>query len=162
MLRRKDVAMRFSSLLFRNGESRPGASAALLLLRVVAGFAFVVHGYGKIQDPFGWLGPEAFAPGVFQALAALSEFGGGLVWILGLLTPLASLGLACTMGVAVYYHLVVRGDPFVATSLAPAAESAAVYFCVATVLLALGPGRYSLDALLAGASGGGEGAPADA
>ncbi|PWB78822.1 MAG: DoxX family protein, partial [Holophagae bacterium] len=72
---------------------------ALLLVRVVAGFAFMLHGWGKIQNAFGWMGPDAFAPGIFQALAALSEFGGGLAWILGLLTPLASLGIACTMAV---------------------------------------------------------------
>lgn len=45
------------------------ADAALLLIRVVAGIAFMTHGWGKIQNPFGWMGPEAPVPGVFQALA---------------------------------------------------------------------------------------------
>jgi uncharacterized membrane protein YphA (DoxX/SURF4 family) len=82
---------------------------ALLFLRVVAGLAFTLHGWGKIQNPFGWMGPDGFAPGIFQALAALSEFGGGLAWILGLLTPLASLGIASTMAVAFSFHAIVRG-----------------------------------------------------
>ncbi|MDH3815238.1 MAG: DoxX family protein, partial [Acidobacteriota bacterium] len=43
---------------------------SLLLIRVVAGLAFMLHGWGKIQNPFGWMGPDAFAPGIFQALAA--------------------------------------------------------------------------------------------
>jgi putative oxidoreductase len=121
------------------------ASVSLLLLRVVTGVAFMFHGWGKIQNPFGWMGPDGFAPGVFQALAALSEFGGGLALIIGLLTPLASLGIACTMAVAFFYHAVMRGDPFVATGGGPSYELAALYFCVAVLLIVIGPGRLSLD-----------------
>jgi putative oxidoreductase len=126
------------------------ASMALLVLRVVVGLAFMMHGWSKIQSPFGWMGPEAFAPGVFQALAAISEFGGGLAWMLGLLTPLASLGIASTMVVAFSYHTFMRGDPFVAMTGGPASELAAVYFCIALLLIAMGPGRFSLDRALFG------------
>jgi len=66
--------------------------AALLLLRIVSGCAFAIHGWGKIQDPFHWMGSESSIPGVLQGLAALSEFGGGLAWAVGLLTRLAALG----------------------------------------------------------------------
>jgi putative oxidoreductase len=118
--------------------------AALLLMRLVAGLAFVLHGWGKIQNPFGWMGPDGFAPGIFQALAAISEFGGGLAWILGLLTPLASLGLAATMAVAFSFHA-LQGDPFVASGGGASSELAAVYFAVAILLLAAGPGRFSVD-----------------
>ena len=126
------------------------ADLALVLIRVVAGFAFMLHGWGKIQNPFGWMGPDAFAPGIFQALAALSEFGGGLAWILGLLTPLASLGVASTMAVAFSFHAVVRGDPFVSMTGGPSFELAAVYFCIALLLLVVGPGRLSVDRPLFG------------
>ncbi|OGP63904.1 MAG: hypothetical protein A2170_11915, partial [Deltaproteobacteria bacterium RBG_13_53_10] len=102
-----------------------------LLIRIVAGLAFIMHGWGKIQNPFGWMGPEGFAPGIFQALAAVSEFGGGLAWILGVLTPLASFGIACTMAVAFWFHAVIRGDPFVSMSGGPAFELAALYFSIA-------------------------------
>jgi putative oxidoreductase len=121
------------------------ADGALLLLRVVAGLAFMMHGWGKIQNPFGWMGPDAFAPGLLQALAALAEFGGGLAWIVGLLTPLASLGIAATMAVAVAFHAFMRGDPFVALGGGPSYELAALFFCLALLLLAMGPGRHSLD-----------------
>jgi len=120
-------------------------SAGLLLLRLVAGAAFLYHGYGKIQNPFGWMGPDAVFPGVFQALAALSEFGGGLAWMLGLLTPLASFGLACTMTVAVWMHAAVLHDPFVALQGGRSYELASVYLCVAVLLLLAGPGRFSVD-----------------
>ncbi len=126
------------------------AEMALLLTRVVAGLAFTMHGWGKIQNPFGWMGPEALVPGVFQALAAISEFGGGLAWILGLLTPLASLGIAFTMAVAFSFHAFMRGDPFVSMTGGPSSELAAVYFCITLLLIAMGPGRVSLDRKLIG------------
>jgi putative oxidoreductase len=117
---------------------------ALLLIRVVAGLAFALHGWPKIQKPMTWMGPDGFAPGIFQALAAVSEFGGGLAWILGFLTPIASLGIACTMAVAFYMHAFMRGDPFVSTG-GSSYELAAIYFCIAVLLMAVGPGRFSVD-----------------
>lgn len=125
------------------------SDGALLVLRFTAGLAFMFHGWSKIQNPMSWMGPEGFAPGVLQAMAAISEFCGGLAWILGLLTPLASLGIGCTMAVAVYSHAVLRGDPFVNVG-GPGYELAAIYFCIALLLLAMGPGRLSLDRLLFG------------
>jgi putative oxidoreductase len=126
------------------------ADAALLVIRVVAGTAFAMHGWGKIQTPFSWMGPDAFAPGFFQGLAALSEFGGGIAWALGLLTPLASLGILCTMAVATYTHAVMKGDPFVSSTGGPAYELALVYFSIALVLMTLGPGRISADRVIFG------------
>ena len=123
---------------------------ALLLIRVVAGLAFTMHGWGKIQNPFGWMGPDGFAPGIFQALAAISEFGGGLAWILGLLTPLASFGIASTMAVAFSFHAFMRGDPFVSMTGGPSFELAVLYFSIALLLIATGPGRFSLDRKLFG------------
>ena len=61
----------------------------LLLIRLVMGYAFILHGWGKIQNPMGWMGPDATVPGVLQLLAAVSEFGGGIALIIGLLTRLA-------------------------------------------------------------------------
>ncbi|MBF8260370.1 MAG: hypothetical protein HW377_2744 [Actinobacteria bacterium] len=127
-----------------------GVSAGLLILRLVVGLAFVFHGYGKIQNPFGWMGPNAAVPAVFQALAAVSEFGGGLAWILGLLTPIASFGLACTMSVAVWTHAAVLHDPFVSLKGARSFELAAAYLCIAILLLLAGPGRFSVDRVIFG------------
>src|SRR5690606_29699615 len=95
--------------------------------------------------PFEWMGPDAFAPGIFQALAAVSEFGGGIAWILGLFTPLASLGIAATMAVAVTVH-VSRGDPFVGHG--GSYELALLYFSIALAFFVVGPGRFSADAKL--------------
>lgn len=128
------------------------ASGALLLLRLIVGIAFAIHGWGKIQTPFSWAPPEApiSIPGFFQLLAALSEFGGGIALILGLLTPIASLGLACTMVVAVYLHMIVMKDPFVNPTVGSSYEPALVYLGIAILFLALGPGTFSLDAKIFG------------
>jgi len=131
--------------IFSVPEHSSLGDAALLLVRLVGGSAFMIHGWGKIQNPFEWMGPDASVPGILQALAALSEFGGGLAWILGLLTPLASLGIACTMAVAIFMHAISWGNPFVATGGGPAYELAVVYLSTAILLIALGPGRLSLD-----------------
>ena len=84
------------------------------------------------------------------ALAALSEFGGGLAWVLGLLVPLASLGMAFTMAVAVYSHAVLWGHPFVASGGGPSYEIALIYLCISLLFMALGPGRLSLDRVIFG------------
>ena len=115
-------------------------ASALLLVRVVMGVAFLMHGFGKIQAPFNWMGPESPVPGFLQFLAALSEFGGGISLILGLLVPLFSLGLAFTMAVAVYMHAIVKGDGFVGGY-----ELAAVYLSLSLLFMAVGPGQYSAD-----------------
>ena len=88
-------------------------SVGLLLLRLVMGAAFVLHGWPKIQNPLGWMGPQASVPAIFQALAALAEFGGGMALIVGLLTRLASLGIATNMIVALAIVHLPQGDPFV-------------------------------------------------
>lgn len=127
------------------------ASLGILVVRLVAGLAFVLHGWGKIQDPFGWdKGQTGHAP-ILLALAALSEFGGGIAWILGFLTPLASLGIACTMGVATWTHGIAKGYSFVATGPGgPSYEIAAVYLSISILLLLAGPGLVSLDRAIFG------------
>lgn len=120
--------------------SSNGASAALLVVRLVAGLAFAIHGFGKIQHPFAWMGPDAPVPGILQALAAVAEFGGGILWIFGLLTPGACILILPTMTVAMTFHL-QKGDGFVGGY-----ELAAVYWTIALLLLLVGPGKFSVDA----------------
>src|SRR5262249_18455527 len=96
--------------------------------------------------PFSWMGPDSSMPAWLQGLAALSEFGGGIAWMLGLLVPLACFGIGATMTVALFRHVLVRGDRFVNPGGA-SYELAALYFCLSLLLMIAGPGRYSLDQL---------------
>jgi putative oxidoreductase len=122
----------------------------LLFLRVMAGVAFVMHGFWKIQNPFHWMGAEATTPAVFQALAALSEFGGGFALILGLLTRLGALGILCTMVVAVYTHASIMGDPFVNLTGGRSYELAMIYLGISLAVIVFSPGRFSADRAIFG------------
>lgn len=131
--------------------AQPGmTSIGILLVRLVAGAAFMFHGWGKIQNPMSWAGPDSAIPGILLALAAISEFGGGLAWILGLLTPLASFGMACTMVVATHMHMILRGDPFVNMTGGPSYELALLFLTISILFICAGPGKFSLDAKIFG------------
>ncbi len=139
--------MTWKTLFVGRDNGAPGAtSIGLLVLRLVAGCGFMLHGLPKIKNPFNWMGPDAAIPPFFQSLAAVSEFGGGIAWMLGALTPFFSFGAACTMTVAVWTHAVVRGDPFVGKGASY--EPALLFLSIALLLILAGPGRYSIDALI--------------
>ena len=125
-------------------------AVGLLILRLVAGAALMQHGWPKIQHAFGWMGPDAAVPGIFQALSALAEFGGGLALILGLLTPIAAFGIACNMAVAIFMVHVPHGDPFVGAPGKPSFEPAIGYFAIGCMYMLVGPGTLSLDAYILG------------
>ncbi len=125
------------------------AALGLLLARLVFGVGIAFHGWSKIQNPFGWMGADAPVPAILQALAALSEFGGGVALILGLLTPLAMFGLACTMLTAITTVHLAQGHPFMGRG-GPSFELPTLYLGFAILMIIAGPGRYSLDAILFG------------
>jgi putative oxidoreductase len=120
-------------------------SAGILVLRVVMGAAFIIHGWPKIQHATAWMGPDSPMPGWLQACAAAAEFGGGIALILGVFTRLAALGLAITMAVAVFHVHVPQGHPFVSAKGGPSFELGAIYLANSVALLLLGPGRIALD-----------------
>ncbi|MBI4353645.1 MAG: DoxX family protein [Candidatus Omnitrophica bacterium] len=127
------------------GEVVRGKGAvALLALRLVAGPAFILHGWTKIQHAFTWLGPQV--PSWLQALAAFAEFGGGIAILIGLLTRLAALGIACVMSYAIFLVHLPSGDPFVGQG--GSWELAAIYLAIMIALMLRGAGSVSLDAVL--------------
>ena len=65
-----------------------------------AGVAFVLHGWGKVADVSGFAAEQG-VPVVLGAAAAYVQFIGGLLLVVGLLTPLAAFGIGVTMVVAV-------------------------------------------------------------
>jgi putative oxidoreductase len=124
------------------------ASIGLLAVRLVMGAAFILHGWPKIQNPLGWMPESSPTPPMFQAMAAVAEFGGGIALILGLLTRVAAVGLLITMAVAIFtYHLPQR-HTFVSLTKDPSWELAGIYCACSLLLLFSGAGRFSLDRLL--------------
>ena len=127
------------------------AAGALLLMRLVVGCAFVIHGWQKIRDPSGITAclHDPQVPGYLQAAAACAEFGGGIAWMLGFLTPLACLLIIVTMVTALTTVHLAKGHPFVSTS-GPSYELPLTYLVIGLTLLLVGPGTFSLDAILFG------------
>src|SRR5688572_6640323 len=122
--------------------------AGILFLRIGIGFSFIlVHGYGKIMggpELWGKIGGSmanmgiTFAPVFWGFMASISEFGGGILILLGLFTRPASAFMAFTMLVAFMQHT-SKLDPW-ARAIYPM-EMFAVFMC----LLFIGAGKYSLD-----------------
>ena len=90
----------------------------LLILRLGIGIMFVLHGYPKITggiELWAKLGSSMsnfgidFAPTFWGFMAALSEFGGAVLLILGVGFRLASLLMLTTMCVATAHHF-GKGD----------------------------------------------------
>jgi putative oxidoreductase len=126
--------------------SSTAAQAAWALTRFVFGAAMATfHGYGKVvEGKVGGLVNVATelgfpAPTFFAWAAALSEFVGGILVAVGLLTRPAAGFVAMTMVVALYRH---RVDPLMKMELA------LLYLAVMILALALGGGRFSLDAAI--------------
>jgi len=126
---------------------------ALLVLRVVTGGLLAGHGAQKLFGSFGgpgltntagWMESLGLKPGTFWAsLAGAGEFGGGLLTLLGLGSPLGSIMTISAMNMATFKAH--AGKPIWVTS--GGAELPVVNIAVGTALFMTGPGRYSLDHL---------------
>jgi putative oxidoreductase len=123
-----------------------GRSAmALLILRAFVGYAFVLHGYGKLHKIRLFAGKFAL-PWPIAAFVVYAQLLGGCLLIVGLLTPVASVGIGLTM-VGAIAKCMGRGEKFIDPEH-HSWESAGFYLVALIVIALLGPGRYSLDALL--------------
>ena len=134
--------MTLNTILFGRPQPPSTADAGLLILRVGVGLAMAfAHGLGKIPVSEGFVGATAALgfpfPVLFAWAAALSEFLGGLLLAVGLVTRPAAFFLACTMATAFFVQH--GADPF------GDKELAFVYLVASLALLAAGPGRYSVD-----------------
>jgi len=126
-------------------------SLAFLILRLVFGLGFAVHGYqalfvmegamemmSKSIAEWGWPAPEAWA-----YLAKITELVGGVMIALGFLTRAAALACVGTMVVAIWkVHL---HHPFNDLDGGPGWEMAGLYLAAFLCLLLTGGGKLSID-----------------
>ena len=118
---------------------------ALLALRIGIAAMMLVHGLPKLQmllsgDVSQFPSVLGMGSGLSLALATLAEVLCSILILIGLGTRLASIPLLITMLVAVL--IVHATDPFAAQELG------LLYLMGYVVLLLLGGGRFSLDAML--------------
>ncbi len=122
------------------------ADWALFLLRLVLGVAFVYHGWGKLfghmpgMEMFtGMVGKMGFPlPAVFAYIAALIEFIGGIMMLIGIHVKHAGYGLAAVMLVALLgaHRLGFGPTGFSFASI----ELPLAYFFMSLAVAFLGPG----------------------
>ncbi|MBV8887047.1 MAG: DoxX family protein [Chroococcidiopsidaceae cyanobacterium CP_BM_RX_35] len=144
----------------------PGGApgAALFLLRASVGVLFLLHGYPKITHLQQWASSLKM-PKFFCFLSALSMLLGGICLICGFLTLLASVAILGSMAFAMFLEI-SQGLPFVARDPylippdqykgpkgqgePPSWEKAFIYCIMLITIAILGPGAFSLDALIFG------------
>ena len=136
----------------RRGEEV--SSLAVLILRLALGGLLSGHGAQKLFGHFegpglegtsGWMESIGLRPGrLWAVLAGLSEFGGGVLMVLGLLNPIGPLG---AIGSMVMATVKVHSDkPIWVTE--GGAELPVTNMAIAAALMLNGPGKYSLDRAL--------------
>jgi putative oxidoreductase len=119
---------------------------AVLLLRVVFGLLFALHGYNKIANGLdgtaGWFAGIGMRwPRRQAGAAAITEIATGVLLAVGLLTPLASAGMIGVMTVAYWVDHRNKGV-FIFNGGWEYVASVAV---VALVVAIAGPGGISVD-----------------
>ena len=132
---------------------------SLTTLRVVLGVVFFAHG---AQRMLGWFGGDGFQgtmgtltqtgmPAPVAVLIICAQFFGGLGLVAGLLTRIASLGVAGLMIGAIFMVHLPNGFfmNWMGTQKGEGIEYHLLALAMATALLLRGAGAFSLDRALA-------------
>ena len=120
--------------------------SAETILRVAAGVLLVTHGYGKILNPFGASGMVeslGFYPGaLWSPLLSATEFFGGILIAIGLLTRPAAFAAMIVLAVTVYFHGIVQGEGL------RGAEKSILWALIMFFFVVRGANSHSVDAKL--------------
>jgi putative oxidoreductase len=119
---------------------------AISLLRIFAGFTFLLHGLQKAFGWFGGMGGHGAAAHLNSLLgvAGVLETAGGLLIILGLFTRPVAFVLAGEMAVAYWKQHAPRG----LYPLLNGGELAVLYCFIFLLLCTAGAGPLSLDRVI--------------
>lgn len=128
-------------------ESSGLQQLGLTIIRISFGIIFLIFGYNKLCSGSTHLTQLGGAMSLFGItwgymvwgyLAALTELFGGIAFILGLYTRIASLPLIWLLIVAIQFHI-QKGDMFAAWAFA------CTCLCIVVGFLVAGSGIYSID-----------------
>jgi putative oxidoreductase len=125
----------------------------LLVLRAIGGIIFVVHGAGDIFEAGVSSNVENYRqagiplPELSAPFAAYVQFLGGLALIAGLLSRLVTLGMVVVMaGALVFVH---AGEQIPIGQDGSGSGFALIMGAASLAVVLAGPGRFSLDHLIA-------------
>jgi len=133
----------FYNFLFPKSFRGKGVSLLILLIRIVFGVLFFIHGLDKMMNfnELSYTYPSVFGLGSYTTLmvSIFCEFCCSLFLIAGLLQRLTVIPMILSMGVAFFD---------IHDAILPEGELALIYFIVFIILFITGPGRYSVDYLI--------------
>lgn len=113
------------------------------LLRVIIGFALMAHGWPKIQAPLGavqMVEGIGFYPGwLWSPALAATEFIGGFLLIIGLLTRPVALAATFVLLVTVWFHWIHLEQGY------SGAELSLIWAAATFLFVVRGGNRYSVD-----------------
>lgn len=134
-----------------NNSLERNQDIGILILRLTVGCAFaLIYGLPKIEGgPALWamIGASMnniginFAPEFWGFMASISEFGGGILLILGLFLRPAMVFMGITMIMAATQHLTMKDQWY--NVIIPI-----VYLSIFILLFFTGAGKFSLDRLI--------------
>jgi len=112
------------------------------VFRMVAGYAFMLHGAQKILGILGADRPVDYASRI--GLAGMIELGGGALIMVGLFTSVAAFIASGQMAVA-YFTAHVGTTGGLLTPITNRGEAAVLYCFIFLFLASAGSGAFSLD-----------------
>jgi putative oxidoreductase len=144
-------------MLVRTQTTSPLTDELLIVVRIVLAWIFLYYGAGKLFGAFNGPGLHATAlffsntahlhpGGFFAVLGGVIEFGGAIALIFGLGARLAGLALVGDMIMAMITVTWTNGIN--SESLTPGYELNLALAALALVVVVVGAGRFSVDALL--------------
>jgi putative oxidoreductase len=145
------------SKIFSTRPDSRASDAALIAVRIALAWIFIYYGAGKLFGSFNGPGLHRTAiffsntahlhpGGFFAVLGGIIEFGGAIAMALGLGSRVAGLALFGDQVMAMITVTWVNGIN--SESLTPGYEFNIALAVLALVVVFLGPGRVSLDALV--------------
>ncbi len=127
-----------------------------LLMRIWFGANMMIHGFPKVvqtgqvaQMMAGWMGMQDKKGPVtaMVSTAAILEFFGGIFMIVGLIVPVVALFYVIFFGSIIIMKRFKMKSKYIDVAN-PSYEIDALYLMLAIVLLVLGAGAFSLDAMI--------------
>ncbi len=136
------------------GGAHPVVSdVGLLVLRLAVAAVFIAHGWGDVFDAGVSTNIQNYQDAGIPLAAVSAPFTayiqlvGGILFLFGALTRLISVGFVIVMAGALFFvHL---GEPLVMGQDGSGSGFAFIMCAVSIALLLAGPGRFSIDQVLA-------------
>ncbi len=143
-----------NQLRFLTEQSRVVNDIGLLALRLAVAIVFIAHGFGDVFEAGVATNIQNYRDAGIP-LAALAapytayvQLVGGILFVFGALTrPLSAWFIVVMAGALTFVH---RGEPLVMQPDGSGAGFAFIMLAASIALLLVGPGRFSLDQVVAG------------